>query len=142
MPLITIAQLNTHIYAGTSNLISQGNSTLLQNAIDAAINEAKGYCSRYRTEQLFDNVDNNPQWIADPTLAMYVKSIAKWHFLTIGNANIDYEDAQIRYESAIKWLSSIQSGKVVPVNWPSASPEGKSTFFHISSNKKRNNHFH
>jgi phage gp36-like protein len=141
MAFLTPTQMKTHMEPGISNAISQGDASLLQSAIDAAIMEAKGYCSRYRVEQLFDNVDAVVGWVADPTLMMYVKNIAKWHFINIGNQNIDYEVAQARYDQAISWLKSIQSGKAVPVNWPPKTPDGKETFFHMSSNTKRKNHF-
>lgn len=141
MAFLTILQMKTHIYPNVSTAISQGDATILQSAIDAAIMEAKGYCSRYRVEQLFDNIDADVAWVADPTLHMYVKSIAKWHFINVGNQNIDYEVASTRYEQAISWLKSIQNGKSVPVNWPPKTPDGKETFFHMSSNPKRRNHF-
>lgn len=141
MAFLTTTQMQTHIYGSVSNAISKGNDTVMQDAIDAAITEAKGYLSRYRVEQLFDNVDNEPTWIADPILLMYVKNIAKWHFTILGNANIDLEDAEIRYNQAIKWLSGVQAGKIVPIGFPSATPEDKATFFHFSSNRKRRNHY-
>lgn len=141
MAFLTTQMMVTHIYGSVSNVISKGNSQVMQNAIDAAITEAKGYMSRYDTEQIFDNRDAEPDWKADPVLLMYVKNIAKWHFTILGNANIDLEDAEVRYDQAIKWLTGIQSGKIVPVGWPPASPEEHSSFFHFSSNRKRRNHY-
>jgi len=141
MAFLTTAQMKTHIYQGTQNLIAQGDTTLLQTAIDTAISEAKGYLSRYNIDQLFDNVNADPAWTADPTLHFHCKNMAKWHFIGIANANTDYEDAQARYDRAVKWLQDIQSGKVVPVNWLPAEPEKYATFFHVSSNRKRGNHF-
>jgi phage gp36-like protein len=133
--------MKTHLYGGTKLLISQGDNSLMQSAIDSAIEEAKGYMSRFKIEQIFDNADNDPNWEADKVLLLHCKNIAKWNFVGIGNANIDYEDAQVRYERAIKWLQDIQAGKIVPVNWQPAEPENLATFFHISSNRKRGNHY-
>ncbi len=141
MPFITVAQMKTHIYTGVSNIVAQGDATIIESAIHAAIAEAKGYCSRYRVEQLFDNVDMNPEWLADPILMMHVKNMAKWHFIVLANPAIDYEDAQSRYDRAIAWLKDIQAGKIVQPGWLPAEPEDKATFFHVSSNKKRKNHF-
>ncbi|MCO5229600.1 MAG: DUF1320 domain-containing protein [Chitinophagales bacterium] len=141
MAFLTPIQMQTHIYGTVSNVISKGNVAVMQDAINAAITEAKGYLSRYRVEQLFDNIDNEPTWNPDPILMMYVKNIAKWHFTILGNANIDLEDAEIRYNQAVKWLAGIQSGKIVPVNWPPVTPEENSSFFHFSSNPKRRNHY-
>lgn len=137
MPLITIAQMKTHIYTGVQNIVSQGDSTIIQNAIDAAIAEAKGYCSRYNLDLLFDNPVT-----PDAILVMHVKNMAKWHFIVLANPSIDYDDAQSRYDRAVAWLKDIQNGKVVPPNWELAQPENeKGTFFHYKSNPKRNNHY-
>ncbi len=141
MAFLTPTQMKTHIYPNVSTAISQGDATLLLDAINSAIGEAKGYCSRFRIEQLFDNEEAVVGWVADPTLLMHVKSIAKWHFINVCNVNVDMELASTRYDQAIGWLKNIQSGKVVPEGWPPATPEGKETFFHTSSNPKRKNHY-
>jgi phage gp36-like protein len=141
MPFITIEDMKTHLYPGAKNIISQGDDTKLTTAINAAISEAKGYCSRYNTAQLFDNAGNDAEWLPDPILQMHIKNMAKWHFMVLGNPNIDYEDAQNRYDQAVKWLKEVQAGRAVPPGWPPANPESKATFFHTKSNPKRNNHF-
>lgn len=141
MAFLTIAQLNTHIYTGVATEISRGDTAIIQDAIDTAIQEAKGYLSRYDVDQIFDNANSLPGYKADPILLMHVKSMAKWHFIVLANPSIDYEDSKERYEQAIKWLLNVQSGKIVPLGFPPATPEEKATFFHINSNPKRNNHF-
>lgn len=141
MEFITPEQLKTHVYAGVSNAITRGDVTILQDAINAAIGEAKGYLSRYDTSYMFFNPGNDPEYKKDPTLFMYVKDLAKWHFIQLANPNIDYEAAQIRSEKAIAWLKDIQSGKVVMTDWKPAPVEAQSTFFHYNSNPKRRNHY-
>jgi phage gp36-like protein len=137
MPLITITDMKTHIYQGVQNIISEGDNTIIQSAINAAIAEAKGYCSRYQLDVLFDN-----PLPADPILTLHVKNMAKWHFLILANPSIDYEDAQLRYDRAIAWLKDIQAGKIVPIGWYLAQPENESgTYFHVKSNTKRKNHY-
>jgi phage gp36-like protein len=136
MKLLTLANMKTHIYGPVSTLISQGDTSILQSAIDAATTEAKGYCSRYNTAKLFDETD-----LPDPILQMHCKNMAKWHFCCLGTPAIDYEDAQTRYDQAVKWLKEVQAGRAVPPGWELTTPEEKSTFFHVKSNPKRNNHF-
>lgn len=137
MAFLTIEQMKSHIYPGVSNAISNNDTSLLQDAIDAAIGEAKGYCSRYDLALLFDSAVT-----PDPMLLNWVKSIAKWNFMNLANPNIDYEDAHNRYELVTAKLRDIQSGKMIPANWPLASPKERSNLFHVgSSSKKRNNHF-
>jgi len=136
MAFLTPADMKTHVFTGVMDAISDRDDSIMQQAIDAAVNEAKGYCSRYNVDILF------AQSPPDPTLLMYVKNIAKWHFLCLSNANIETEDAHNRYEQAVRWLRDIQAGKTVPYNWPAATaPAGADTFFHVKSNRKRNNHF-
>lgn len=136
MSFLTTLEMKTHIYPGVSAAISNNDATLLQDAIDAAVSEAKGYCSRYDIEQIFDGSGR------DPMLLQWVKSIAKWNFITLANPNIDYADAQIRYELATTKLKDIQSGKLVPYGWPPATPKERSNLWQVhSTTKKRNNHF-
>lgn len=137
MEFLTIEQMKTHIFPGVRNAISNEDDSLMQDAIDAAIAEAKGYCSRYDINALFVNMTK-----ADPMLLQWVKSIAKWHFIGLSNPNIDYDDALSRYEQATKKLGEIQSGKLVPAGWPPATPKNRSQLFQVhSTTKKRNNHF-
>lgn len=136
MAFLTIEQMKTHIYQGVREAISDNDMSLMQDAIDAAVEEAKGYCSRYDIVALFDS--GTPR----PMLLNYVKSIAKWHFISLANANIDYNDAQIRYEFVTSKFKDIQSGKLVPPGWPLATPKERSQLFQVSSSTtKRNNHF-
>lgn len=142
MAFVTPAIMNTHIYGNVQDVISQGDATLLEEAIEAAEAEAKGYLSRYRVAQLFDNVDSDPDYSKDKILLMHVKSMAKWHFIQLANPSIDYDDAELRYNRAISWLKDVQKGTVVPVGWPPAEQfEGAETFFHVKSNDPRNNYF-
>ena len=141
MAFLNIADLKTHIYGSASTLISRGDDTIIQSAIDTALAQIKGYMSRYDYAQIIDNVNTVAGWKADPVLLMYTKSIAKWHFITLANPSIDYEDAKTRFDEAIAWLKDVQSGKVVPDGWPAAVAPDMGTFFHVSSNTKRNNRF-
>lgn len=136
MALLTVAQMKTHIYTGVQNLISQGDNSIIQDAINAAMAEAKGYCSRYDLAALFDNTTT-----PDPILQMHVKNMAKWHFMSLGNAAIDYDDAKTRYDQAIAWLKGIQKSDNVQPAWPLAQPEEIGTYFHVKSEPKRKNHY-
>ena len=135
--ILTEAQMKSHIYPGVQNVISQGDTSFLTDAVTAAISEAKGYCSRYNIDLLFDNTE-----LPDPILQMHLKNMAKWHFIVLANPSIDYQDAETRYDQAVKWLKEVQAGRAVPPGWVLANPEDKKgTFFHVSSQPKRKNHF-
>lgn len=129
--------MKTHIYPGVSTAVSNNDISFLQDAIDAAIGEAKGYCSRYNLVLLFDQAVT-----PDPMLLNWVKAIAKWNFMNLSNPNIDYEDCEKRYGIATNKLKDIQSGKLVPSGWPPAAPHDRSRLWHVgSTTKKRQNQF-
>jgi hypothetical protein len=136
MAFLTVNEMKTHVFPGIRNAVTNFDDSIMQSAIDAAVSEAKGYCSRYDVTQLFDGSDR------DAMLLQHVKSLAKWNFIGLANPNIDYADAQLRYEFAKKTLQDIQSGKLVPDGWAVASPNERSTTWHVgSTTKKRNNQF-
>lgn len=137
---LTVAELKTHMYDGAVNLITKNDASIVQSKVDTAIAEAKSYLQRFNIAQLFENVNNDPDYVRDPMLLAHVKNLAKWHLMGLGSVNIDYEDAKTRADEARAWLKDVQSGKSVPDGWPPAADPVKETFFHSTSNPKRNNH--
>lgn len=135
---LTTSDIITHIYPGISDAISRGDITILESALQSAEAEAKGYLSRFRVESLFGAAGS----ARDPILLLHVKNIAKWHFIALANPEIDYDDAQLRYEQAIEWLRNIQRGMITPSGWPAAlQPEHADDLVRINSNPKRRNHY-
>ena len=121
------------MYAELIEVIDRNDEDILNDAIASAEGEAAGYLSRFDTDSLFAAIDDE----RDPTLLMYIKDIAAWHFINLSNAGTDLELRKTRYDDALRWLGKIQSGKVVPKGWPPATEEGADTFFHVSSAPKR-----
>jgi len=127
------ADLKTHLYTEQITTISRSDSTLIDEAIAAAIGEAKGYLSRYDIDTIFAETGS----ARDKTLLMWLKDIATWHFITLANAAADDDFRESRYNSAIKWLKDVQSGKTVPYGWPLNTTTGLDTSFHVTSETKR-----
>lgn len=136
MAFISKDEFTSHIYEENLNVISRDDDTKISAAINAAIEEATGYMSRFDFATLFAAVADD----RDPILMMYVKDIAKWHFINICNASVDLELAGDRYKKAIAWLDKVQSGRVVP-RWPLAVDETNAYSFHIRSSVKRGNYY-
>jgi phage gp36-like protein len=134
---LSAAELNTHIYTASVTAITDGDATILPNAIAAAISEAAGYMSLYDYVTLFGNTGTN----RDPILLLYIKDLALWHFIILGNANINYEAALDRYRMAIRWLEKVADGRFVPVGWPPATQPNLATYFHLASQPKRSNNY-
>lgn len=138
MSFITPEELASHIRIENAQAISRGDEAKAPEAINAAMTEAQGYMSRYDYDTIFSmaGVDRNP------ILMMYIKEIAKWHFISVCNAGVDYKSAEDRYDKAIIWLKNLQAGKVVMRDWPLFQDgEEPSNSFTIRSNEKRGNHF-
>lgn len=132
--MLTRQDFNTHLYPELIDAIERDDHTKLETAIKASTLLAKGYMSRFDKTALFSATGED----RDEMLLMLLKDLTIWNFIIIANPNISIEYHQVRYEQAIKTLEKIQSGKLVPDGWPSAStPEGSDTYFHVASNPRR-----
>lgn len=129
--------LKTHLYAEQITVISRSDEELLDEAIAAAIGQAKGYLSRFDINTLFSATLGD----RDKTLLMYLKDLATWHFITLANAGADLEFRESRYKQAIAELGKIQSGKTVPFGWPLNPVETKQDVFYVKSDLKRETNY-
>lgn len=139
MSYLNTNELNSHMYGEISEAVSRGDESILQTAIDAAISEMRGYLSYYDVPAILATTGN----AREPILLLYTKDIAVWHFINLGNPNIEMELRQLRYEKAIDWLKGVQKGTIVPnlpvpVNTDETVQTGKIKF---GSNTKRNTHY-
>ena len=135
--MLQIADLKTHLYAELVTAISRDDETIMQAAIAAAEQQAKGYLGRYNIAALFGTTGAS----RDPLLLMYLKDLAAWHFITLANANIDMSVRKSRFDDAIDALKNIQAGKVFHEDWPLPAvvvgQETENDIFQISSEPKR-----
>jgi phage gp36-like protein len=111
MIYLSVEELNTHLFTEIINAISGNDDLKPKAAIDAAIEEARGYLSKYDHALIF-----NPAALTDrnPILLLYVKDIAAWHFIQLANPNVDIAMRERRYDLAIEWLDKVQKGLVTP----------------------------
>lgn len=140
MPFLDPTEMSTHIYAESVGAITNNDATIMPQAIAAAVNEAMGYLSRFDTTTLFSQTGAD----RDPLLLLNLKNMALWHFITLGNANVNYEIASDRYKQAIRWLEKIESSKVVPPGWalaPDPDDLQLDSEFKVSSRPKRCNDY-
>lgn len=139
MAFLTPNELKTHLYAENVDVITQNDDTILTAAIDAAVQEAKGYLGGYDVNAVFAATGED----RNSLLLIFVKDIAVWHFVNLCNAGTDLSLRQDRYERAIDWLKAVQKGNVTP-DLPKAvaedgTPTGSIIIF--GSNPKRDQHF-
>lgn len=144
--IITVADLKTHFYSENIGEISRSDTTIIQEAIDTAIAEAKAFLGKYELPALFGTSTQNPT-VNDANLRSKVKDLARWHLILLANPNIDYADAEKRYKYAIDdYFKAIMTGKMEPEGWPyhdsSTDPApAKGNEIAYSSNPKRSNHY-
>lgn len=131
-------EITTHLGVEQIEAISDGEETMLQAAIDAAMVEAKGYLTAFDivTELAKTDADRNP------LLVIFIKDIAVWHFVNICNVNTSLELRENRYNRAIAWLRGVQKGEIVPDLPVLTNNDGVADNlpYKITSNPKRGNH--
>ena len=127
-PIILPADLQSVMYPEITEEITRGDDTIAQKAINAAIQEAKMYLTRYDITALFGDAtatEANPDGIAatfsDDFLTELIKDIARFRLLRLANPSQDYENAGKQYELAKASLKDIQKGIADP-RWPYNDP--------------------
>ncbi|HBL73835.1 MAG: DUF1320 domain-containing protein [Bacteroidetes bacterium GWF2_42_66] len=136
---LSTAELSTHLYAENIEVITRGDDTMTEAAIDAAIQEAKGYLAAFDRTAIFGAVGTN----RNPLLLTFVKDIAAWHLINLCNAGTEFKVRQDRYERAVNWLKEVQKGNVQPDLPALEDTEGVEITnpIRFGSNEKRNQHF-
>jgi phage gp36-like protein len=139
MAYLEPAEIKTHLYNGVVDEISRTDNSILQSAIDAAIGEAKGYLSAYDIVSIYTATGAARQ----PTLLLYTKDIAVWHYIQLANVAVEMELRLKRYEQAVKWLEKVQAGKTNPdLPYPTVAATAEpNNYIKWGSNIKRNNNF-
>jgi hypothetical protein len=141
MAYLSIEELKTHYYKDNLDVITEGDEAILLSAIDAAIQEAKGYLAHYDRKAIFGAEGKE----RNALLLLWVKDIAIWHFCNLSNAGSDLELRYSRYTRAIDWLKGVQANKVVP-DLPIIDEDGDGVSdqpgeYICGSNPKRKQHF-
>ncbi len=144
MPIITPADLYTHMYPEMVDEITRGDNSITEHAIAAAVAEVKLYLSRYDLALLFGGDKSSPV-VNDPFLQVLVKNIACWQLLQLANPAADDRRFRNLYEDAINTLKGVLEGKLQPESWPYKTiaddtlPDGNSIAW--SSEQKRTNYY-
>ncbi|MFV0403654.1 MAG: DUF1320 domain-containing protein [Bacteroides graminisolvens] len=141
MAYLEVNELYTHIYEENVEAISRGDDAVPLSAIDAAMQEAAGYLTKYDMQKIFAAQGKERNAI----LLLFVKDIAAWHFVNLCNAGVDIELREKRYDRAIEWLKDNENKSnpnlpakniIITENCPQYRSE-----MAFGSNRKRDNHF-
>lgn len=139
MAFLSSSEMNTHLYTENVQVITRGDDTITQAAIDAAVSEAKGYLSAYDINTIFAATGSDRNTL----LLTFVKDIAAWHLIVLCNAGTETTFRQDRYNRAISWLKAVQKGDIAADLPKAKDADGNATGDPIvyGSNDKRNQHF-
>jgi len=136
---VTKEDLATHLRNEQIAAIAREDATIVEAAIDGAVAEAKGYLSAFDVATIFSTVSANRNQL----LLIFVKDIAVFHLINLSNVNTGYEMRKQRYDRAIKWLESVQTGQVttdLPIK-KDESGNAAETRVKFGGNPKREQHF-
>lgn len=145
MAYLVIGDLNTHLREEIIDKITRNDDTIVDQCIEQAIQEAKGYLGKYDLDALFD--PDNDSFVDDPLLKQKVKSIACWYIVQLANPNVSIEMMRTGYEDAIdKYFKEIQKGNIDPPGWVYKTDDEdtgrvEGSGFYSSYNTKRTNHW-
>lgn len=135
---LSVEELFTHLHDEVVDAISRDDHAAPLHAIEAAVAEAKSYLGAYDTGAIF-NAEGDSR---NQLLLLFVKDIAVWHFVNLGNACTDLELREKRYDRAIAWLRAVQQRKLTPSLPPLAEgQEGYAASIIWGANPKRRQHF-
>jgi hypothetical protein len=133
---LTPDEFETHIYEETQNRISRNDLSKVAQALMTAEQIVGRYLSNYDTATIFASTASDKAKYQE--IVMYVKDIAKWHFIAICNVSVDLELSERRYQFAVKELEKIQSGKTLLAGYPLATPDQEPKSFRSGSKPKFN----
>lgn len=105
------SELKSVAYGYQLQQIVENDSTIIQMAIDAAVEEASGYLqARYNCTIIFAQSGSN----RNPLVLEMCKDIALWYIIRLSNVDMLYEPVKDRYDRAIDWLNRVAKGIVSP----------------------------
>ena len=142
--------LKNNIYSYQVEQITEGDESILLQALDTAEQEVKSY---FYTNDKKEYLDGRPRY---DTEAIFAKrgeernalvvslclSVAKWSIVDLCNADIIYDHAKERYDRAIEYLKRLAKGEVnissLPIVPRTEETEKQTTPFLFGSRTKFN----
>lgn len=157
MSYITKEELKTVAYNYQVMEITEGQDDIVQQAIEAGIEEAEGYLrpnnkKEYTDGRLvydIDSIFSKTGTARNALLVERIKSLALFHLVALCNVDIIYEKVQDRYDRAVAWFKDVNRGNIT-LKLPTLSndvtnPDGTTNDgvlpFRMGSRKKFNHEY-
>ncbi|MBP7319102.1 MAG: DUF1320 family protein [Flavobacterium sp.] len=146
----TKEDLKNNIYNYQVEQITDGDDSIVLQALDAAIQEVKSYLyGNYKKENLdgrlrydVDAIFRQTGYDRNAIILNHTLTIAKWYVIDLCNVDILYEKAKERYDRATDWLKKLAKGEVtlkdLPVLQDSENPTTENLPFIYGSRTKFN----
>jgi phage gp36-like protein len=129
---LEINELSSAIYQYQLEQITQGDESIVETAIETAVQEVRSYLDSnyqhanadgrllYDTEAVFSatGTDRNALILA------HTKTVAIWHIIQLCNADVMYQHVKERYDRAIAFLRDLAAGKTSISSLPRLNSEG------------------
>lgn len=118
---LTPDELKTHIYAHVIDEITAGDRSIVLQAIEAAVEEARSYlATRYDTDKIFSAAGDE----RNALVLENVKIIAIWRVITICNVEVIYDMWRERYDRVVAYLRDVARGTISPSLPPITDTDG------------------
>ena len=129
--------LKTVLYSYQVEDITDGDDTIVEQAIEAAQEEVKSYLiNTYDIEAEFAESNKNK------LLVEITKDLALWQLVRLANVDVIYDKAKSRYDRAIEWLKKVNKGEITPSLQKYENPEGdEGKRIRFGSNEKFNHQY-
>lgn len=126
MAFLTPDEMGSVIYDYQIEQISDGDETIMPQAVDAAIDEVRGYLTPNSKKSWYDGrpLYNVALIFAavgparNAFILQIIKSVAKYHFIELCNADVLYERAKQNYDRAIAKLKDLANGTITIKSLP------------------------
>ncbi len=152
MAFITKQDLGTTMYGYQIDQITEGDDNIVHLAIEAAIDEVKGYLTGNNRKEWIDgrivydadrifSVQGNER---NALILGITKTIAKWWLVDLCNVDIIYEQAKERYDRVVETLNKLAKGditlKTLPILDKENAPEENQNPPFIFGSRTKFNH--
>lgn len=126
MAFLTIAELKSVARAEHVQVIAGMDDLIIQECVNSGITEVMSRLTpsskrdafdgrkRYDVQAIFSQTGEN----RNALILAYTKVVALWHLIIRGNAGVNYQVIEARYDRAIEYLKELASGQATDLTLP------------------------
>lgn len=112
---LTVEEMKDVLYSYQADEIAEGDEQIIENGINAAVNEVRAYFTASNQKQWndgrpkydIDKIFGATGDVRDPWVLRMCKTVAAWNICELSNVDIIYDKVKERYDNVIKTLEKI-----------------------------------